>query len=197
MVVPESRVEADDETGTEPTNDVRSILNVFQRYWKLRLSRTGAPPQRGAIVNVASLSAVIVHATAGAVCLVPDARLLSLTDIAQYTPSKAGVVGITRLDAVAYAKDGIRVNAVLPGYIRTPSKSFCMKTCFGRLTKCSVVEESLRRGAAYDAIIPTIPIQRWGYAEEIAEAIVFLASEKASLITGADLVVDGGKLCAA
>lgn len=54
----------------------------------------------------------------------------------------------------------------------------------------------MRRGAAYEPIINTIPIKRWGLAEEIAEACVFLCSGKASLITGHDLVVDGGKLWA-
>lgn len=56
-----------------------------------------------------------------------------------------------------------------------------------------MVEESIRRGANYEEIVASIPIRRWGHPEEVAEAIVFLASEKASLINGVSLVVDGGK----
>jgi 3-oxoacyl-[acyl-carrier protein] reductase len=56
-----------------------------------------------------------------------------------------------------------------------------------------VVEESIRRGANYEQLIKTVPVQRWGRPEEIAEAVVFLAGEKASLINGVSLVVDGGK----
>lgn len=57
----------------------------------------------------------------------------------------------------------------------------------------SAVIESMQRGANYEDIISTIPIKRWGHPKEIAEAIVFLASEKASLVNGTELVVDGGK----
>jgi 3-oxoacyl-[acyl-carrier protein] reductase len=56
-----------------------------------------------------------------------------------------------------------------------------------------VVEESIRRGANYEELIQTVPVKRWGRPEEIAEAVVFLAGEKASLINGVSLVVDGGK----
>jgi 3-oxoacyl-[acyl-carrier protein] reductase len=56
-----------------------------------------------------------------------------------------------------------------------------------------VVEDSIRRGANYEELIQTVPVKRWGRPEEIAEAVVFLAGEKASLINGVSLVVDGGK----
>lgn len=59
-----------------------------------------------------------------------------------------------------------------------------------------MVEESILRGADYEPIINTIPIKRWGLPEEVAEGIVFLSSEKASMITGIELVIDGGKLYA-
>lgn len=59
-----------------------------------------------------------------------------------------------------------------------------------------MVEESIRRGGDYEPIINTIPIRRWGFPAEVAEGIVFLASEKASMITGIELVIDGGKLYA-
>ncbi|KAL3458729.1 short chain dehydrogenase/ reductase [Aspergillus heterothallicus] len=121
-------------------------------------NRTGAPAQRGAIVNISSIFGVMSHPTVGS-----------------YSAAKAGILGMTRTDALAYAADGIRVNSVLPGLIKTP-----------------LVEESIRRGANYEQLVDTIPVKRWGRPEEIAEAVVFLAGEKASLINGVSLLVDGG-----
>ncbi|KAL2858617.1 short chain dehydrogenase/ reductase [Aspergillus pseudoustus] len=137
----------------------RAELRQMLRQTPELQPRTGAPPQRGAIVNVSSLFALVSHPTSGG-----------------YSATKAGVLGMTKTDAIAYAADGIRLNAVLPGWVKTPTS-----------------EESERRGANYKPIISTIPVKRWGNPEEVAEACVFLAGEKASLITGADLVVDGGK----
>ncbi|KAF4159230.1 hypothetical protein CNMCM6936_001883 [Aspergillus lentulus] len=134
------------------------IRQMMKQNAELR-PRTGAPAQRGAIVNGFSSSAT-----------------RNSTNEAKYSATKAGVLGMTKTDAIAYAADGIRVNAVLPGWVKTATSA-----------------ESERRGANYSPIINTIPVKRWGNPEEIAEACVFLAGEKASLITGADLVVDGGK----
>ncbi|EXJ67848.1 uncharacterized protein A1O5_09194 [Cladophialophora psammophila CBS 110553] len=121
--------------------------------------RTGAPPQRGAIVNISSLFGLISHPTVGA-----------------YSAAKTGVLGITRTDAVAYAEDGIRVNSVLPGFIKT-----------------ALTQESIKRGANYNALINTIPMNRWGLPTEVAQAVVFLCSDRASLITGEQLSVSGAK----
>ncbi|KAF9889086.1 hypothetical protein FE257_008063 [Aspergillus nanangensis] len=122
-------------------------------------ARADVPPQRGAIVNVSSLFAILSHPTVGA-----------------YSASKAGILGLSRTDAIAYGQDGIRINSVLPGFVKTP-----------------MVEESIRRGANYESSISSVPMRRWGDPVEIAEAVVFLASEKASLINGTELTVDGGK----
>jgi NAD(P)-dependent dehydrogenase (short-subunit alcohol dehydrogenase family) len=59
-----------------------------------------------------------------------------------------------------------------------------------------VVEESIRRGANYESLIDTVPMNRWVLPEEIAQGIYFLASDRASMITGIELVIDGGKLSA-
>lgn len=56
----------------------------------------------------------------------------------------------------------------------------------------AVVEQSIKNGANYDELVNSVPIGRWGLPEEIAEAIVFLCSERSSLITGEDIIVDGG-----
>ena len=89
-----------------------------------------------------------------------------------YVAAKHGVVGLTKTAAIEYAKDGIRVNCVNPGYITTP------------MTK-EVVETRLDDvGESADG--------PHGRAREIAEAVVWMCSDKASFMTGASQVVDGG-----
>src|ERR671930_1861154 len=93
-----------------------------------------------------------------------------------YMASKHGVVGLTKSAALAYAQSGIRVNAVCPGYIRTP-----------------MVEGSPNFNPQYEAeLIARHPIGRLGPPEEIAEAVVWLCSDAASFVTGHTMTVDGG-----
>lgn len=90
-----------------------------------------------------------------------------------YNVAKAGVVALTRCIAIDYGKVGVRANCVSPGFIATPMNQ-------------SVPQPLL------DEFTARNPMQRVGRAEEVAEAIAFLASERASFINGHDLVVDGG-----
>jgi meso-butanediol dehydrogenase/(S,S)-butanediol dehydrogenase/diacetyl reductase len=96
--------------------------------------------------------------------------------LAAYNAAKAGVVNLTRTAALELASAGIRVNAVCPGLIDTPA----LQRAFGRLPE---------RAAAARA---AIPLGRFGTADEVAAAIVFLAAPEAAYITGTTLVVDGG-----
>lgn len=95
-----------------------------------------------------------------------------------YTASKHGVVGITRAAALRYAAMGIRVNAVCPGVIAT-----------------SMTDPLMKDPAMKARIEAMTPMQRMGTAEEIAEAVIWLCSAKASFVTGQALAVDGGCLC--
>ncbi len=90
-----------------------------------------------------------------------------------YSASKAGVYGLTRVMAADYAREGIRVNAVIPGYTRTP------------MTEWVTPEE-------HGALLKTIPLGRQGEAEEVAAVMVFLASDEAAYVTGAAWAADGG-----
>lgn len=110
----------------------------------------------GAIVNTASIAGLVGLATSG-----------------HYVATKHGVVGLTKSAAIEYAQDGIRVNCVNPGYIKTP------------MTKETMDER-------YDEIIAKVPVRRLGVPEEIAEAVVWMCSDKASFMTGASHVIDGG-----
>jgi NAD(P)-dependent dehydrogenase (short-subunit alcohol dehydrogenase family) len=92
-----------------------------------------------------------------------------------YTASKGGVLAMTREIAVEFARRGIRANALCPGPIETPLTGQILNT----------PEKRNRR-------LVHIPVGRFGRAEEIAQAALFLASDESSLMTGAALVVDGG-----
>lgn len=98
--------------------------------------------------------------------------LAGFRDYAAYDAAKGGVIGITRAVAVDYGPE-IRSNAVLPGAILTNA--------------WDGLDESIRR-----PYIERPPMKRLGHPEDIASAVVFLASDEASFITGASLVVDGG-----
>ena len=110
----------------------------------------------GAIVNTGSI-----------------AGLVGLPNSSAYVAAKHGVIGLTKTAALEYAESNIRVNAVCPGYIKTP-----------------MTEPSMRlRG---EAILAQTPLKRMGSPEEIAEMVVWLCSERASYVSGAAYNVDGG-----
>ena len=90
-----------------------------------------------------------------------------------YVAAKHGVVGLTKTAAADHAEDNIRVNAVCPGYIET-----------------QMTEETMRRRGG--RILARVPMARMGKAGEIAEAVVWLCSPKASFVTGVSWAVDGG-----
>lgn len=105
--------------------------------------------------------------------------------VAAYSASKAAVVTMTRTLALDHATEGIRVNAVAPGSVRTP-----MLEAAARRFRPDDPEGALRDWGAVH------PIGRIIEPEEVAEAIAFLAGPRASAITGTTLVIDGGLTCA-
>jgi NAD(P)-dependent dehydrogenase (short-subunit alcohol dehydrogenase family) len=145
-----------DEATWDTTLDVNA-KGVFLgcRYGIPALRRSGG----GAIVNTASFVAKVGAAT-------PQVA---------YTASKGAVLALTRELAVIHAREGIRVNALCPGPLRTELLMRFLDT-----------EAKRRRRLVH------IPMGRFGEAAEIARAALFLASDDASFMTGAELVVDGG-----
>lgn len=99
-----------------------------------------------------------------------------------YTASKHGVVGLTTMAAVEYAKAGIRVNAVCPGVIRTP------------MAERAFFEPAEDRTQAETFYGGLHPLGRLGTPEEVAAAVVWLCSDAASFVTGLAMPVDGGML---
>ena len=123
-------------------------------------ARPGLKARRGCIVNTASMLSFFGGG------LVPG-----------YSASKGGVAQLTKSLAIAYAADGIRVNAVAPGWIATP------------LTQA--LQDDPARSAP---ILARTPLGRWGTPEDIAGPVLFLASAAARFVTGVVLPVDGGYL---
>jgi hypothetical protein len=126
------------------------------------MERQGA----GSIVNIASASGI---------------RWSGSAQVA-YAATKAGVIQLTRVVAVQYAPKGIRVNSVVPGQLHTPMVE-------ARLAK-------QRMGGDVDALLKSrvkrIPLGFAGDGRDTANAVLFLASDEARFITGAEIVVDGG-----
>jgi NAD(P)-dependent dehydrogenase (short-subunit alcohol dehydrogenase family) len=98
-----------------------------------------------------------------------------LRQLTAYSATKGAVVALTRGLAVEYAPFGIRVNALCPGFVNT-----------------ALTERVLRNPAIEKALVESTALRRLGQPEEIAKAALFLASDEASYITGAELAVDGG-----
>jgi NAD(P)-dependent dehydrogenase (short-subunit alcohol dehydrogenase family) len=113
----------------------------------------------GAIVNTSSV-----------------AGLVGFANLPAYTATKHGVAGLTKVAALEFAKQGVRVNAVCPGVIRTPM--------IERFTADNPEAEAQFTAGE--------PIGRLGTPEEIAKAVVWLCSDEASFVTGAAIPVDGG-----
>ena len=104
------------------------------------------------------------------------AGLVGFRDLPAYCASKGGVIELTRASALECAAEGIRINSVCPGVIRTP-----------------MVERVLAADAAVAAGIEAMePVGRLGDPEEIASAVLWLCSDGAAFVTGHPLVVDGG-----
>lgn len=123
----------------------------------------------------------------GSIVLVSSVNgLASARNSAAYDTSKAGLIGLTRSLAVDYGPQGIRANAVCPGWVITPMGDEDMDGL--------AAERGITREEAYARATADVPLRRPATAEEIAACCLFLASDDASIVTGTTLVADGGGL---
>ncbi|HED03926.1 MAG TPA: SDR family oxidoreductase, partial [Candidatus Fraserbacteria bacterium] len=114
---------------------------------------------RGSIINIASI-----------------AGMRGVSHIGAYAVSKAGLIQLTRVLATEWAAQGIRVNAIAPGWVET-----------------AMTQPVMAQAELYQGLLATIPQKRFAAPEEIAGLAVYLASEAASFVTGQVYVADGGQ----
>lgn len=146
-------------------------IEVFEQVIDVNLTGT---------MRACSTARALLAASRGTI--VNTASMLSFFGgglVPAYSASKGGIAQLTKSLALAYARDGIRVNAVAPGWIATP------------LTQALQDDDVRSR-----AILERTPLGRWGEPDDIAQAVAFLCSPAAAFITGTIVPVDGGYLAA-
>ncbi|MBV1927142.1 MAG: SDR family oxidoreductase [Rhodobacteraceae bacterium] len=134
-------------------------VNLVSCYALARAAYPHLCKRKGVVVNVGSMFAS-----------------MGVPSVAAYCTSKAGIEGLTRALAVEWARDGIRVVAVAPGYILS-----------------DISRDILDDPALLKQVISRIPAHRYGEAGEVGDLVAFLASPKAGFITGETYVIDGGQ----
>ncbi|APG85150.1 short chain dehydrogenase/reductase family oxidoreductase [Sinorhizobium americanum CCGM7] len=160
--------------GAQVAGDLEQVeVAGFDRSWNLNVrahfmaARLVVPSMRaagrGVIVNTSSSSGVLY-----------DREMIA------YTTTKHAVIAMTRQMAGDYASYGVRINALCPGWVDTPFNEPFITQMGGR-------------GAIEAYIREKVPLGRWANVDEIAEAILFLVSDRSSYMTGQVLVVDGGE----
>ncbi|GAB1868862.1 Estradiol 17-beta-dehydrogenase 8 [Camponotus japonicus] len=148
-------MEVDDNTFDDVINiNLKGTFIVMQTAVKMMIE--GNATKNSTIINISSIAA--------------RRRYVGFST---YSTSKAGVIAMTKSASLEFGQFGIRVNAVLPGFIETPMIAH-------------VSDEDRKM------LIKKIPLQRWGKPEEVAEVIVFLASDRSSYINGTSIEVTGG-----
>ena len=154
-----------------------SVTNVSIEDWNrvIGVDLTGV-----FLVPRFALTEMVKAGRGGAIVIVSSvAGMLGDPNLAPYNAAKGGVNLLSKNMALDYARHGIRVNTVCPGRVWTPMPQ-------SRLKPGENTEEVLARWGK------NIPLGRVGRPEDIAQAVLFLASDEASWITGTDLVIDGG-----
>ena len=160
-------------------SDARDTWNTTEDTWD-RVIQTNLKS-----VYVCSRAAIpsIIEAGGGAVVNVASIAASVCVGGSAYSATKGAILSYTRHVGAELARHGVRVNAVSPGYMRTPMST-------GERQGLTAEEQDAR----IDGFGRLVPMKRAGSVDDIANAILFLASDEAAYITGQELVVDGGYL---
>ena len=138
---------------------LRAAAKIMLKQDPILSSIDGRQLQRGSIVNFSSILGVVGVPLSTA-----------------YVASKHGVLGLTRTASEDYAKDGLRINAICPGYTETPM----------------VMGSPLILQAMEERVGTAVPMRRMARPQEIADGVVYLSGGRSSFVTGTGLAVDGG-----
>lgn len=138
-----------------------------------------AVDQTGVFLGMRAVLPGMVEAGGGSIVNISSAAAMAHlpgTPNVAYTGAKAAVRGMTKATAIEYGPHNVRVNSVHPGAILTP------------------MAKSLNSAKELEALAQTLPIRRFAEPREVSYAVLFLASDEASYMTGSEVVVDGGRL---
>ena len=130
---------------------------------------------RPSLVKMVTRGPNSVRRTGSVINVASVAGLAATPLMSHYGAAKAAVLSLTRSAAVEWAYAGVRVNALVPGWVETD------------LTDFARANEAIEQG-----LIARVPMQRWATVDEMAGPAVFLASDASSFMTGQTLIVDGG-----
>lgn len=138
---------------------LRAAAQIMLKQEPIRSTIDGRALSRGSIVNFSSIQG-----------------LVGIPLSTAYTVSKHAIIGLTKTASEDYAKDGLRINAVCPGYTETPLT-----------TKSPQILQAMM-----ERIGTAVPMERMGRPEEIADGVIYLCGGRSSFVTGTSLMVDGG-----
>lgn len=138
---------------------LRAAAQIMLQQEPILSSIDGRPLQRGSIVNFGSIQGVV-----------------GITLSTAYTATKHAILGLTRTASEDYSKEGLRINAICPGYTETP-----MTTSNPQVLQ-----------AMQERVATSVPMQRMGSPREIADGVLYLSGGRSSFVAGSALMVDGG-----
>ena len=157
------------------------ILSLSLDDWRRALDANAT----GAFLTARAALPALIESRGALVFTASTVALAGMKGVAAYSAAKGAIAALARQLAADFASQGVRVNAVAPGAVRTPLSE-------------SQFRARARDAAEFDALLEQVigryPLSRWGQAEEIAEAIHFLGSGRGGWITGQVLPIDGGLL---
>ena len=169
-MVEELALPAENGVGSDVDDGADEVVAVFEVVVELAAAGASAP----FLLTAAIVPKMVGRGSGTIINVTTMVAEFGMAGLSAYGASKAAVALLTKAWAAEYGPKGVRVNAVSPGPTNTPGTE--------------------GQGEGFAAIVSTIPLGRAAAPEEIAETIVFLASDKASYLNGAVVPVDGGRL---
>ena len=160
-----------------------AVADMDDEQWRITLDTNLSGPM---MMSRAVLPVMLSRGGGSIVLVSSTAGLAAAPASAAYDVSKAGLIALARALAIDYGSRGVRANALIPGWVRTPMGDRSMDALGA--------ERHITREQAYGRATADVPLRRAGTPEEMASCTLFLASDEARYVTGTTLVADGGGL---